>query len=165
MTAATPPANNILRSIAVFKFVETAAVLGAGLAALQLLDPNTLDMLLAWGQALPALAEQHLAERVIDHLSGISPSQIRALGAGAFLFAGIFLAEGIGLWMERRWAEWLSVVATALFIPLEVLELFRHASLPKAIALVLNAAVVGYLIWRIVSLRPGPRPATDAGGS
>ena len=147
------PANKVLRSIAILKFVETAAIIAAGLAALKLLNPATLDLVTAWSQALPGLGEQRFAQRMLDQLSGISPHEIRALGVGAFVFASIFLLEGVGLWLERRWAEWLSVVATALFIPLEVLELFRHASASKVVALVLNVLVVGYLIARIVSTR------------
>ncbi|MDB5985222.1 MAG: hypothetical protein JWR16_275 [Nevskia sp.] len=147
------PANKVLRTIAVLKFIETVAVAAAGLVALQLLDPATLEDITAWSQALPGLAEQRFAQRVLDQLSGITAYQIKALGAGAFVFAAIFLAEGIGLWLQRRWAEWLAVVATALFIPLEILELFRHASASKMIALVVNVLVVGYLIARIVSAK------------
>jgi len=141
--------NKVLRTIAILKFIEAAAVVAAGLAALQLLDPATLAAIAKWTQARPGHAEQHFAQRALDHLSGITPRELKQLGAGAFAFAGIFLAEAIGLWMERPWAEWLAVVATSLFIPLEVLELFKHVTVPKLIALVLNVLVVGYLIIRI----------------
>ncbi|GAC1624754.1 MAG: hypothetical protein NVS9B10_11030 [Nevskia sp.] len=152
--------SRTLRLIALFKIVETAVFAAAGLASLQLLDPATLDALTAWTRALPGAGVRHFAQRVLDQLSGLSSLQIKELGAGAFLFAAIFLLEGVGLWLEKRWAEWLAVVATSLFMPLEVLELFRHATAPKFVALVLNALLVGYLVYRIVSDRRRPQPAT-----
>jgi uncharacterized membrane protein (DUF2068 family) len=139
--------------IAVLKFLEAAGVILAGLATLKLLTPSTLDSVLAWSQALPGPSERHFVQRALDHLSGITPRQVRTLGLGAFLFAAIFLLEGVGLWLERRWAEWLSIVATSLFIPLELLEIVRHVSAPKLIALIVNVVVVVYLIARIV--QPG----------
>jgi uncharacterized membrane protein (DUF2068 family) len=143
----------MLRLIAILKLIEAAAIIAAGLAALRLLDPATLDRISSWSQGLPAAAERHFAQHALDHLSGITSSQIEALGAGAFLFAAIFLLEGVGLWLERRWAEWLSILATSLFIPLEILELFHHVSAPKLIALGLNLLVVVYLIARIAASR------------
>lgn len=154
MQADRHPANKVLRLIAVFKFVEAAVIIAAAFAALKLLDPTTLKTLAAWTEALPAISEQNLAKRVLNHLSGITPREVKEIGIGGFLFAAIFLVEGVGLWLERRWAEWLSVLATSVFIPLELLELFRHASLPKLIALVLNSLVVAYLIFRIQSAKP-----------
>jgi len=150
------PTNKVLRVIAVLKFLETAAIVAAGFAALKLLNPATLDAISAWSEALPGQQQQRVAQHLLDQLSGISPHEVRALGAGAILFAAIFLMEGIGLWLQRRWAEWFSLVATALFIPLEILELLRHASLSKIIALVLNFLVVAYLIARIAAVKPEP---------
>jgi uncharacterized membrane protein (DUF2068 family) len=152
-TLLVKPTNKVLRVIAVLKFLETAAVIAAGLAALKLLNPATLDAIAAWSEALPGQQEQQVVQRVLDQLSGITQHEVRALGAGAILFAAIFLMEGIGLWLQRRWAEWLSVVATALFIPLEILELCRHESATKIIALVVNLLVVGYLVARIAAAR------------
>jgi uncharacterized membrane protein (DUF2068 family) len=65
------------------------------------------------------------------------------------LYAGLFLVEGTGLWLQRRWGEWATVVITGLLIPLEVYEIFRHPNVLKIVVLVVNVAVVGYLIYRI----------------
>jgi uncharacterized membrane protein (DUF2068 family) len=147
------PKSRGLRIIAVLKFIEAIAVAAAGLATLKLLNPATLDLIAGWVQAVPGAAAQQFLQGALDHLSGISHRQVRALGAGAFIFAAIFLVEGIGLWMEKRWAEWLAIVATALFIPLEILELIRHVTAPKAVALIVNVLVVAYLVARIINDR------------
>ena len=70
------------------------------------------------------------------------------LAAGLVGYALLEGTEGVGLAMRRRWAEYLTVVATSLLIPYEVYELGRHATLFKVGALLLNVAVVAYLAWR-----------------
>jgi uncharacterized membrane protein (DUF2068 family) len=59
------------------------------------------------------------------------------------------LVEGVGLFYRRRWAEWLTVVATSLLIPLELYELVRSPSLLKAGGIAVNVAIVIYL-FRVV---------------
>lgn len=62
------------------------------------------------------------------------------------------LVEGGGLFYRKRWAEWLTVIATSLLIPLEVYELVRHPSLLKAGGVAVNVAIVIYL-YRVVRRR------------
>ncbi len=141
----------LLRVIAIFKFIKAMTLVGTGSAALELLNPTVVDFLNAWADALPHGAEQHVALHVLGWLTGLSPLRIKALGLGAFVVAGLFFTEGIGLWFRKRWAEWLTTIATASLIPVEIWELFAHTTLPKALALALNVLVVGYLIFRIKS--------------
>jgi uncharacterized membrane protein (DUF2068 family) len=42
--------------------------------------------------------------------SNLRPDKIEQLGLGSMIYAGLFLTEGIGLWLEKRWAEWLTVI-------------------------------------------------------
>jgi uncharacterized membrane protein (DUF2068 family) len=80
-----------------------------------------------------------------------SPAHIVVIGIGAILHALLQLLEGIGLLMRRRWAEYLVVVATGFFIPLEVREVIvgiaehRHW-LVRLVVLVANVAVVAFLV-------------------
>jgi uncharacterized membrane protein (DUF2068 family) len=66
-------------------------------------------------------------------------------------YAAIFAVEGIGLWMEKRWAEWLTTIITASLIPLEGWEFFFRPTIGKVLILLANMAVVGYLIWHVRS--------------
>jgi uncharacterized membrane protein (DUF2068 family) len=79
----------------------------------------------------------------------MGPTRIAALGVGAFLYAALFLVEGIGLWLQRRWAEYLTVVATASFIPFEIFEVARRVTATRMVALVVNLAILVYLIVRL----------------
>lgn len=68
-----------------------------------------------------------------------------ALAIGAILYAFLEGTEGVGLAMRRRWAEYLTVIATGLFIPFEIYEVVSKLTVFRASALLVNIAVVGYL--------------------
>src|SRR5438874_810945 len=72
-----------------------------------------------------------------------------AHGVGAYPCALLFTIEGVGLWGGRRWAEYLTVMATLSLVPLELFELLRAVTPARAAALVANLAVVAYLIGRM----------------
>ena len=72
-------------------------------------------------------------------------------------YAAVFAVEGIGLWMQRRWAEWLTVIITASLIPLELWELIHRPSLGAALVLLANCLIVGYLVLARVDPPASPR--------
>jgi uncharacterized membrane protein (DUF2068 family) len=93
---------------------------------------------------------------LIARLSDLTPEQVKRLGVVGVIYAGLFLVEGTGLWLQRRWGEWATVVITGMLIPIEVYEIFRHPSAVKVLVLILNVAVVGYLIYRIRTADKSP---------
>jgi uncharacterized membrane protein (DUF2068 family) len=101
-------------------------------------------------------SDRRLVQRFVANALSLPPDRLEALGIGAFLYAGLFATEGVGLWMGRRWAEYLTVVATGSFVPLEVVELARRVTAPRAGALILNLAVVAYLIAHLRRYRKAP---------
>ena len=75
-------------------------------------------------------------------------NHITIIAIAGMLYAALEATEGVGLAMRRRWAEYLTVIATAILIPYEAYEVVRHPTLFKVGALLLNLAVVGYLAYR-----------------
>jgi len=75
-------------------------------------------------------------------------NHISLIAVSAILYAALEATEGIGLAMRRRWAEYLTVIATGILIPYEAYEVVAHPTLFKVGALLLNLAVVGYLAYR-----------------
>lgn len=75
-------------------------------------------------------------------------SHLYVVAVAAIIYALLEGTEGIGLAMRRRWAEYLTVIATGVLIPYEVYEVIHHATLFKVGALLLNIAVVSYLAYR-----------------
>jgi len=93
-------------------------------------------------------------EKIVHRLHAISPHRYAVFGIIAFAYGALEATEGYGLWRRRRWAEYLTVLATSLlFIP-EIWEIATKPSLLKLGALLVNIAVVAYLIRR---LRPRDR--------
>jgi uncharacterized membrane protein (DUF2068 family) len=66
-----------------------------------------------------------------------------------FVYASVFMVEGVGLIARRRWAEWFTVLVTASFVPLEIYEIARHPDAIRIAALVVNLAIVAYLVMRL----------------
>jgi uncharacterized membrane protein (DUF2068 family) len=84
--------------------------------------------------------------RVLVVIGGFNHVTLLALSAIAY--AALEATEGVGLALRRRWAEYLTVIATGILIPYEAYEVIRHPTLFKVGALALNLAVVGYLSYR-----------------
>ncbi|HEY5288889.1 MAG TPA: DUF2127 domain-containing protein [Caulobacteraceae bacterium] len=99
-------------------------------------------------------------EKIIHKLHAISSDRYAVYGFIALAYGALEAVEGYGLWRRRRWAEYLTVLATSLlFIP-EIWEIAKSASPLKIGALLVNIAVVTYLIIRLRSGRQSePRPA------
>ena len=75
--------------------------------------------------------------------------QVQALSLGSFVYAGLLLTEGIGLFLQKRWAKYFSVIITASFIPLEVWELMKKFSPAKIVVIAVNMAIVVYLVVKL----------------
>jgi len=90
-------------------------------------------------------------EKIINKLHGISSHRYAVYGIIALAYGALEAAEGYGLWRARRWAEYLTVLATSLlFIP-EIWEIANKATALKIGALLVNIAVVAYLIFQLRS--------------
>jgi uncharacterized membrane protein (DUF2068 family) len=95
-------------------------------------------------------------ERALQNFANFTPGKIKSLGAVSFIYAGLFLTEGVGLWLVKRWAEWFSVIITTSLVPVEIYEIHRHPSAIKCWVLILNIAVVASLLYRIRSESSAP---------
>src|SRR5205807_7516308 len=102
----------LLRTIAAFKFVKAALLVMAGAGVLHLVHRD-----------IAALAERlvekfHLdpgkpyIAHALSRVSNLTPKQLHEIGILTFIYAGLFLVEGIGLWSLKRWGEWITVVIT-----------------------------------------------------
>ena len=87
--------------------------------------------------------------RIIVKLHNLHASTVLITGVAAIFYGVLETVEGGGLWLEKLWAEWLTVIATSLLIPLELYELARKPSLLKAAGTAVNIAIVAYLAVRL----------------
>jgi uncharacterized membrane protein (DUF2068 family) len=87
--------------------------------------------------------------RIVHRLHGLHAGTVLITGLGALGYGVLELVEGVGLWRDALWAEFLTVIATALLIPFELYELVRTPTLWKAGGIAVNIAIVAYLAYRL----------------
>jgi uncharacterized membrane protein (DUF2068 family) len=141
--------NRVIRLIALFKLLKSALLIAVGMGALHLLHRDVAGAVEHWVKMLGLDPGNRYIDRTLEKVGNLTPDQIKHFGVGSFIYAGLFLTEGIGLWLVKRWAEWFSVIITSSLLPVEVYELYRHPSPIKSLVLIVNIAVVGYLVYRI----------------
>jgi uncharacterized membrane protein (DUF2068 family) len=86
-------------------------------------------------------------------------STLNLVAAFLIFYGALQLVEGTGLWLLKRWGEYFAVVATALFLPLEIYELSEKITVLRIVAFLVNVAAVVYLLLskRLFGLRGGHR--------
>jgi uncharacterized membrane protein (DUF2068 family) len=139
----------VLRAIAVFRFAKAAVLIVAGASVLRLVHKDV-------GAVAERLVEKfhlnpgnHHLILAIARVSKLTPGHLREIGLAAFFYAGLFIIEGIGLWMLKRWGERVTVVVTSSLLPFEMISLWRNATIPKLAIFLINVAIVVYLIYLI----------------
>ncbi len=133
----------MIRAIALFRLAKAMLLIVAGFEALQMLRPEVAARVQAWAEALP-LAGQHFLKSLIT----TSPSRLELAAAASFAYAALFVTEGVGLWLEKRWAEYLTIIATSSFIPFELWEVIKKMTAFRSAILIANVAIVIYLVQR-----------------
>jgi len=146
---APEPRFGVLRTIALYKIVKVVLLLAIAYGEVRLSDASLAAKLLVWASARPNGLEHDVVTFLLQWFSGLSTSRIHALRIVTLSYAAVFTVEGIGLWMRKRWAEWLTTIITASLIPLEVWELLFRPNIGKAAVLLANIAIVAYLVWHV----------------
>jgi uncharacterized membrane protein (DUF2068 family) len=138
-----------LRLIAAFKLLKGLALFALGIGALKLVHKDVEAIVVHWINVFQVDPHSHYLQLLLAKLSILDDRRLKELSVGTFIYSGLFLTEGIGLALGKRWAEYLTIVSTASLLPLEVYELAKHASFGKGLALLINLAVVVYLILEL----------------
>ncbi len=86
---------------------------------------------------------------ILERLMGIDNDQLLTWSIVAFFYSVLLFTEGLGLWFQKRWAEYLTTFSTALLIPLEVYEIYQRPTLFRIAILLINLFIVWYLATRL----------------
>jgi uncharacterized membrane protein (DUF2068 family) len=135
--------------IALFKLFKGVMLLIVAIGALRLLHKDVSVVVQHWIDLLRADPDNRFIHRILVKSFGIQAKQLKEISAGTFFYSGILLTEGIGLLMKKHWAEYFTVISTAVFIPLEVYEIFQRFTWVRVGVLIVNVAIVWYLVDRI----------------
>ncbi len=140
----------LLRLIAVFKLVKALALLASLATVFNLIrQDDPAHTIITWALTLHVDPHNHYLRSILAALLDLDPKQFVLLAVGTVLYALLFSVEGIGLWFDQTWAEYLTIVATAGFIPVEVYEIISRVSITRVLLFVLNVAIVWYLIVQV----------------
>ena len=147
-----PEHDTVVRLIILERLVKSAVLV---LAAVSLVTAARLGYLAQLTDLLQdqleLSADRGIISRVltwlVDELGHLVP-HVTVVAVAVLLYAALEATEGVGLAMRRRWAEYLTVVATGVLIPFEVIEVVARTTLFRLGALLVNVAIVVYLAWR-----------------
>lgn len=144
--------NRWLILISAFKLIQALLFFLIGVGALRLLHKDVGDELTALVDHLRFNPESRFVNFILEKAEFIDDRMLRRIGAVVFIYAGLDTLEGIGLYLEKVWAEYLTLVITASFLPWEIFEIYRRLTLVRVSLLTLNLLVFFYL-FKLVAER------------
>lgn len=142
----------ILRFLAVERVLRGIVFAAAGVAVWQVRG-STQHLHEVFQSKLPLLGQlgfnvgESKIVHTVDAALGLSPTALTWIAVGLIAYAAIELIEAVGLWIGARWGEYFAVIATSVFLPLEIYELTEKVTVLRVGALVINIAAVIWLVW------------------
>lgn len=138
-----------LMLIAAFKLFKGLALLAVAFGARHLLNHDLAANVEHWVDLLRIDPHNRYILLILEKIGNLNEHRLRELRAGTLFYAALFLTEGTGLALGKRWAEYVTIISTSSLIPLEVYELVKQYSPLKIAFLLINIAVVVYLIFEL----------------
>jgi uncharacterized membrane protein (DUF2068 family) len=154
-----------LLAIGLFKLSKALFFIAVGIGALHLVHSNVGDVLLRVTSTLHLDPDWRFVKMLEDQADLLSGHKLRQVTLFTFLYAALSLVEGIGLMMEQTWAEYLTLTLTIGALPWDLTEVIKHPDAIHAGVVVINIAVLAYLLWFIRWHRKQARECASDGHS
>lgn len=138
--------DRLLLLIAVYKLLHALFFIAIGIGAHHLLHKDLADQIDVFARHLRFNPESRLVTFVLDKASLVNDPVLRRIGFFAYCYAAVTLVEGIGLYLEKAWGEFLTLAITASFLPWELFEIFRHVTWIHLSLFAINILVFLYLL-------------------
>ena len=151
----TPKTTVALRTVAVFEAAKGLIVLLLGLGALRFIHKDLDDVAEQIIRFLHASPGGRLSNLFVAAASRANDKSLWAIAAAAMVYAIVRFAEAYGLWYARDWAEWFALLSGAMYLPWEVLSILRHPHPIKWAVLLINLAIVLYML--VLRIQAGAR--------
>jgi len=142
--------NRLLELIAVYKLLHALLFFAIGIGAHRLLHKDIADQIELLARHLRFNPESRLVIFVLEKASLIDDPVLRRIGFVAYCYSAVTLIEGIGLYLEKAWGEFLTLAITGSFLPWEIFEIARHITWIRAGLLTVNFLVFVYLLRVVV---------------
>jgi uncharacterized membrane protein (DUF2068 family) len=140
-----------LRLIALFKIAKGVLLLLLG-ASLVFLNARTrwMDAISDWTADEILMEHSRPVAFLLNKLQAVlAGGALRATGIVALFYTAVLFTEGIGVYLQQRWAEWLMIIATGALIPIEVRHIWHRPGLVGVLILLANCFIVWFL-YRIL---------------
>lgn len=137
------------RIIGVTKLATALLLIAAGFGILRTMNRDVGDVLEPYIMKLHLDPDNRLIHETLTRVGGIDKPHLKAIGIGTFFYAALYLVEGTGLILVKRWAEYLTVVATGSLLPLEIYEIALKTTALRLFIFAVNVAIVVYLVVKI----------------
>ena len=135
--------------IAGFKLLKGTLLLAVGFGLLKLVHADIATLFSQLLETLNLDDHSRLLHALLLKVDALQPKNVLTMSVVSLAYAGLLLTEGLGLWFERAWAAYLTVIATSLFIPFELYEIVKRITVPRIGVLLLNLVIVLYLISQL----------------
>lgn len=149
-------------AIGVFKLIQAVLFVLLGIGAIRLLHKDLVEETERFILAMRFNPEGHFVNLLLERVAMIDPHRLKQISAAIFGIAALDAIEGTGLVLEKAWAEFVTLVLTASFLPWEVVEIIRHDTWIRIALTIINFAVVVYLL-QFVRMRMRERRLRRAG--
>jgi uncharacterized membrane protein (DUF2068 family) len=133
--------------IGLFKLGKSLLFFCLGIGAVHLLHKDIGDEVMRLITALKFDPESRFVSLVLDKVDLIDAHRLREISLATFGYSALALTEGVGLLLEKVWAEYLTLILTVSFLPWELYELVRRPDWFRVSLLLINLAVLAYLVW------------------
>ena len=135
--------------IGIMKLMVALLLVAASLGAFKLMNKDVEETFQQMIVLLHLDPKNHFLNAILEKISGVDDKQLKELGVATMIYAALYVTEGIGLLMGKHWAEYLVVIITGSLLPLECYEVIEKISALRVGVLVVNLAVLLYLVYRI----------------
>lgn len=133
--------------MAAFEAAKGLLVMATGLGLLSLLHHDVQRAAESVVRHLHLNPARHYPRVFLEAAAELTDTRLWLLASGAFAYAVVRGVEAYGLWSARAWAEWFAILSGAVYLPIEIYELIHHATAPKAVVLLVNVGIVGYVCY------------------
>jgi uncharacterized membrane protein (DUF2068 family) len=143
------PIDRWLIAIGALKLIEALLCILLGIGAIKLLHKDLVDEVTRIITGLRLDPEGRFVNLILDKVALIDPHRLKQISVGIFFYAGLHTLEGTGLVLRKVWAEYVTLILTASFLPWEIFEIIRHVTWMKIVLMLINVVVVLYLVFHV----------------
>jgi uncharacterized membrane protein (DUF2068 family) len=148
--SASNPHTRGLHIVALFEGAKGLLVLLVGFGLLSFIHKDIHEAAMRLVEHFHLNPASHYPRIFLDLTERISDTKLWSMAFAAFMYFVVRMAEAVGLWLRKSWAEWFAVLTGGMYIPIEIYEVARSVTWPRVTVLCVNLGVVSYLLYVLI---------------